>query len=78
MDQQMRDRIVLLLTNGMSIEAAGSYCIRQGGMDVDTARRTVAEARQRITVVGDYGAGREAWQGSHAAGLPVRKEHCRP
>ena len=50
----LRDRIVLLLTNGMSVEAAEGYCIRQGGCDLDTARRTVAEARQRITIAADY------------------------
>jgi len=50
----IRDRLVLLLTNGMSVEAAEGYCVRQGGMDLDTARRTVAEARQRITVAADY------------------------
>jgi len=50
----LRDRLVLLLTNGMSVEAAEGYCVRQGGMDLDTARRTVAEARQRITVAADY------------------------
>lgn len=50
----LRDRIVLLLTNGMSVEAAEGYCARQGGMDMDTARRTVADARQRITVAADY------------------------
>ena len=50
----LRDRIVLLLTNGMSVEAAEGYCVRQGGCDLDTARRTVAEARQRITIAADY------------------------
>ena len=50
----LRDRLVLLLTNGMSVEAAEGYCVRQGAMDLDTARRTVAEARQRITVAADY------------------------
>ena len=50
----LRDRLVLLLTNGMSIEAAEGYCIRQGGLDLDAARRTVADARQRITVAADY------------------------
>ena len=49
-----RDRLLLLLTNGMSIEAAVGYCVQQSWMDLDTARRTVAEARQRITVAADY------------------------
>jgi hypothetical protein len=50
----IRDRLVLLLTNGMSVEAAEGYCIRQGGMDLDAARRTVADARQRITIAADF------------------------
>jgi len=50
----LRDRLVLLLVSGMSTEAAEGYCVRHGGMDLDTARRTVAEARQRITVAADY------------------------
>jgi hypothetical protein len=37
----------------MSVEAAESYCFKQG-QDLDSARRTVAEARQRITVAADY------------------------
>ena len=49
----IQDKIVLLLTNGMSVEAAEGFCIRQG-QDSDTARRTVADARQRITVAADY------------------------
>ena len=50
----LRDRIVLLLISGMSTEAAESYCIRSGGKDVDTAKRVVNEARQRITIAADY------------------------
>jgi len=50
----LRDRLVLLLVSGMSTESAEGYCVRHGGMDLDTARRTVAEARQRITVAADY------------------------
>jgi hypothetical protein len=48
-----RDRILLLLVNGMSVEAAEGYCLQQG-MDLETAKRLVAEARQRITVAADY------------------------
>ena len=50
----LRDRLVLLLTNGMTIETAEGYCVRQAGCDPDAARRIVAEARQRITVAADY------------------------
>ncbi len=50
----LRDRLVLLLTNGMSVESAEGYCVRQAGCDLDAARRTVADARQRITVAADY------------------------
>ncbi len=53
LSQSSLDRIVLLLTNGMSVEAAESYCLTQG-LDPDAARRVVAEARQRITVAADY------------------------
>jgi hypothetical protein len=53
MDQTLRDRIVLLLTNGMAVEAAESYVAKQG-LDPDAAKRVVAEARQRITVAADY------------------------
>ncbi len=49
-----QDRLVLLLTNGMSIEAAEGYCTRQGGMDADAARQAVAEARKRLTIAADY------------------------
>ena len=41
------------MTNGMTVEAAEAYCLSQR-QDLDTARRTVAEARQRITVAADY------------------------
>ena len=37
----------------MSVEAAEAYCLRQGEA-LDTAKRLVAEARQRITVAADY------------------------
>jgi len=37
----------------MSVEAAEGYCAKQG-QDLDSARRTVAQARQRITVAADY------------------------
>lgn len=50
----LRDRLVLLLTNGMSIEAAEGYCVRQADCDLNSAKRVVAEARQRITVAADY------------------------
>ena len=42
----LRDRMVLLLTNGMTIEAAEDYCVCQAGCDPDAARRIVAEAAQ--------------------------------
>ena len=42
MEHAIRDRLVLLLTNGMTIEAAEGYCVRQDGMNLDTAGRTVA------------------------------------
>jgi hypothetical protein len=50
----MQGRIVLLLVGGMSTEAAEGYCVRNCGMDAEAARRTVTEARQRITVAADY------------------------
>ena len=48
--QGFADRIVLLLTNGMSVEGAEGYCVRQAGCDPDAAGGIVTEARQRITV----------------------------
>jgi hypothetical protein len=54
MNESLRDRVVLLLTNGMSVEAAEGYCVKQGTLDAEAARRLVAEARQRITVAADY------------------------
>jgi hypothetical protein len=30
MNESLRDRVVLLLTNGMTVEAAEGYCTRQG------------------------------------------------
>lgn len=51
--QTLRDRIVLLLVNGMSVEAAEGFAV-QSGADLETARRVVAEARKRITVAADY------------------------
>jgi len=49
----LRDRVVLLLINGMSINAAETFCVQQGA-DLDEAKRIVAEARKRITVAADY------------------------
>jgi len=49
----LRDRAVLLLINGMSVNAAETFCIQQGA-DADEAKRIVAEARKRITVAADY------------------------
>ena len=54
MNEGLRDRVVLLLTNGMTVEAAEGYAAKQGSLDADAARRLVAEARKRITVAADY------------------------
>jgi hypothetical protein len=54
MNESLRDRVVLLLANGMTVEAAEAYCVRQGSLDLSAAARLVAEARQRITVAADY------------------------
>ena len=54
MNESLRDRVVLLLTNGMTVEAAEGYCVKHGGLDADAARRLVAEARKRLTVAADY------------------------
>ena len=51
--QPLRDRIVLLLINGMSPEAAEAYCLQQGAA-LDDARTVVTDARRRITVAADY------------------------
>ena len=49
----LTDRVVLLLTNGMSAEAAEGYCVQQG-QPVESARQIVLDARQRITIAADY------------------------
>jgi hypothetical protein len=49
----IKDRVVLLLINGMSNEAAEGFCAQQG-QSPDHARQVVAEARKRITVAADY------------------------
>lgn len=51
--QTLRDRIVLLLVNGMSAEAAEAFAIQSGAEPAD-AKQTVADARKRITVAADY------------------------
>ncbi|WP_428937781.1 hypothetical protein [Fontivita pretiosa] len=49
----MSDRVVLLLVNGMSAQAAEAFAVQNGG-GADEARQIVAEARKRITVAADY------------------------
>jgi len=49
----LRDKIVLLLTNGMTVEAADSFLVRQGQEPVEAAR-IVSDARKRITVAADF------------------------
>ncbi|MBE7466799.1 MAG: hypothetical protein HS116_25290 [Planctomycetes bacterium] len=51
--QTLKDRVILLLINGMSNEAAEGFCAQQG-QAADQARSIVAEARKRITVAADY------------------------
>lgn len=53
MEQTLQDRVVLLLTNGMSVEAAEAFCVRSG-KELEAAKRIVAEARKRITVAADF------------------------
>lgn len=48
-----RDRILLLLVNGMSTEAAEDYLVRQG-LTAAEAKETIALARQRIAVAAAY------------------------
>jgi hypothetical protein len=49
----LRDRVVLLLINGMSPEAAQTYCLQQN-VAPDQAQQIVREARNRITVAADF------------------------
>ena len=49
----LRDRVLLLLINGMSVHAAEGFCLQQGA-EPAAAREIVADARQRITVAADY------------------------
>ena len=53
MDDPLQDRVVLLLTNGMTVEQAEGYCLQQGRAP-DEARSLVAEARKRLTRAADY------------------------
>ena len=49
----LRDRVLLLLVNGMAAEAVEEHCTRTG-QSPDAARALVQEARQRLTVAADY------------------------
>jgi hypothetical protein len=51
--QVLKDRIVLLLISGMSVESAEGFCLQQG-QTPESARQIVADARKRITVAADY------------------------
>jgi hypothetical protein len=51
--QTLKDRIVLLLINGMSSDAATGFCIQQG-VSPDQVGQIVEDARKRITVAADY------------------------
>lgn len=51
--QTLKDRIVLLLINGMSAEAATGFCLQQG-VSPDQIGQIVEDARKRITVAADY------------------------
>jgi hypothetical protein len=48
------DNIVLLLTSGITLDRAVSYCIAQLGIKDGEARKIVDEARRRIIVSADY------------------------
>jgi hypothetical protein len=54
MNETLRDRVVLLLTNGMAVEAAEDYARKNGGLDADAAKALVSDARKRITVAADF------------------------
>lgn len=49
----LRDRLLLLLVNGMTVEAAEGYCVQQG-LDQDSSKGAVQDARKRLTVAADY------------------------
>ncbi len=53
MDNELSNRIVLMLTNGMRIEAAEAYAV-QAGETPGAARKIVVEARKRITLAADF------------------------
>lgn len=50
---QLRDRVLLLLVNGMSADQAEAWCLTQVEEPED-ARRVVQDARKRITVAAEY------------------------
>lgn len=47
------DKIVLLLVNGMTVEAATGFCLKSG-LTPEQAGEAVRVARKRITVAADY------------------------
>ena len=52
--QAARDKIVLLLINGVAAESAELVCVTQFGMSAQDAKDIVSDARRRITVAADY------------------------
>lgn len=48
------DTVVLLLTQGISIDKAIDYCTKRFSIDADAASKLVEEARLKITVAADY------------------------
>lgn len=49
----LTDRVLLLLLNGMSPQAAEAFCHNRG-QSPDAARQIVAEARKRITLAAEF------------------------
>jgi len=52
--QEARNQVVMLLTNGISMDAAESMLMQKHGMSLEQARECVTDARQRITIAADF------------------------
>ncbi|MBN2377048.1 MAG: hypothetical protein JXD22_11645 [Sedimentisphaerales bacterium] len=52
-DNEIRDRVVLLITQGVSFAQILDYCGKQG-VEPDAVDGLIAEARKRITIAAEY------------------------
>ncbi|OHB51750.1 MAG: hypothetical protein A2Y12_01305 [Planctomycetes bacterium GWF2_42_9] len=48
------DTIVLLLTQGITVERAVDYCVKRFSVNLEEAEKLVEQARRKITVAAEY------------------------